>query len=258
MTISHSLDLTNYHRERDTAATHIAMISEHASPLATISGVDAGGQNTHVAHTARHLAKLGYRVDIFRRRKREERPGIVDWLPGIRVIHVRAGLARSVRKESLLPCMAEFARVVVEHAKAAQERGRAYVVCHAHFFMSGFVARRLKQALAILHGHRPHDRRRRAHGRRLRRDHSHETAWLVAAVEACVALLGLSYAPLAEFRAHQVRVTAMIAGVMRARFLLVRFPDLDPAKLQDLRDGARAVLAATQPRELVVAEASCP
>jgi len=145
----HSLDITNNNRDRDATTPRVAMISEHASPLATIGGVDAGGQNIYVAHTARHLADFGYAVDIFTRRDREEGPDVVDWLPGIRVIHVRAGPACFVRKESLLPYMAEFARVVVEHAKAAQERGRAYAVCHAHSFMSGLVARRLKQALAI-------------------------------------------------------------------------------------------------------------
>jgi NAD(P)-dependent dehydrogenase (short-subunit alcohol dehydrogenase family) len=68
-------------------------------------------------------------------------------------------------------------------------------------------------------------------------------------------LLGLSYALHAEFRAHDVRVTAVIAGGMRTPFLLERFPDLDPAKLQDPRDVARAVrFALTQPRESVVAE----
>jgi NAD(P)-dependent dehydrogenase (short-subunit alcohol dehydrogenase family) len=68
-------------------------------------------------------------------------------------------------------------------------------------------------------------------------------------------LLGLSYALHAEFRAHRVRVTAVIAGGMRTPFLLERFPDLDPAKLQDPRDVARAVrFALTQPRESVVAE----
>ena len=127
----------------------IAMISEHASPLATIGGVDAGGQNIYVAHTARHLANLGYCVDIFTRRDREDLPDVVDWLPGIRVIHVRAGPATFVRKESLLPYMAQFARVVVEHATEAQARGNPYAVCHAHFFMSGLVARRLKQELRI-------------------------------------------------------------------------------------------------------------
>ena len=121
----------------------IAMISEHASPLATIGGVDAGGQNIYVAHTARHLAALGYAVDIFTRRDSEALPDVVEWMPGIRVVHVRAGPASFVRKESLLPHMAPFARIVVDHAKSARDRGAPYAVCHAHFFMSGLIARRL-------------------------------------------------------------------------------------------------------------------
>jgi NAD(P)-dependent dehydrogenase (short-subunit alcohol dehydrogenase family) len=68
-------------------------------------------------------------------------------------------------------------------------------------------------------------------------------------------LLGLSYALHAEFRDHKVRVTAVIAGGMRTPFLLDRFPDLDPSKLQDPRDVARAVrFALTQPRDSVIAE----
>ncbi len=68
-------------------------------------------------------------------------------------------------------------------------------------------------------------------------------------------LLGLSYALHAELRAHRVRVTAVIAGGMRTPFLLERFPDLDPEKLQDPKDVARAVrFALTQPRESVIAE----
>jgi hypothetical protein len=99
---------------------NIAMISEHASPLALIGGVDAGGQNIYVAHTARHLANLGYTVDIFTRRDCDDAPDIVDWHPGTRIFHVRAGPATFVRKESLLPHMAEFARAIVDEARAAR------------------------------------------------------------------------------------------------------------------------------------------
>jgi NAD(P)-dependent dehydrogenase (short-subunit alcohol dehydrogenase family) len=68
-------------------------------------------------------------------------------------------------------------------------------------------------------------------------------------------LLGLSYALHAELRAAGVRVTAVVAGGMRTPFLLERFPDLDPAKLQDPRSVARTVrFALTQPRESVIAE----
>ena len=57
----------------------IAMISEHASPIAVAGGVDAGGQNVYVAHTARQLAALGYQVDVFTRRDDPALPEVMQW-----------------------------------------------------------------------------------------------------------------------------------------------------------------------------------
>jgi NAD(P)-dependent dehydrogenase (short-subunit alcohol dehydrogenase family) len=68
-------------------------------------------------------------------------------------------------------------------------------------------------------------------------------------------LLGLSQALHAELRPAGVRVTAIVTGGMRTPFLLERFPDLDPARLQDPRAVARTVrFALTQPRESAIAE----
>jgi len=68
-------------------------------------------------------------------------------------------------------------------------------------------------------------------------------------------LLGLSHALHAELRASGIRVTAVVAGGMRTPFLLDRFPDLDPRKLQDPAHVASAVcFALSQPRESVIAE----
>jgi D-inositol-3-phosphate glycosyltransferase len=46
----------------------IAMVSEHASPLAALGGVDAGGQNVHVAALAAALARRGHEVVVHTRR----------------------------------------------------------------------------------------------------------------------------------------------------------------------------------------------
>ena len=46
----------------------IAMVSEHASPLAAIGGADAGGQNVHVAALARRSAERGHDVTVYTRR----------------------------------------------------------------------------------------------------------------------------------------------------------------------------------------------
>ena len=68
-------------------------------------------------------------------------------------------------------------------------------------------------------------------------------------------LLGLSHALHAELRAHNIRVTAVVAGGMRTPFLLERFPELDPAGLQDPVNVAEAIRAVLLlPQETVIAE----
>jgi NAD(P)-dependent dehydrogenase (short-subunit alcohol dehydrogenase family) len=68
-------------------------------------------------------------------------------------------------------------------------------------------------------------------------------------------LLGLSHALHAELRPHGIRVTAVVAGGMRTPFLLDRFPDLDPARLQDPAIVARAIVQVLLlPRESVIPE----
>jgi D-inositol-3-phosphate glycosyltransferase len=123
----------------------IALISEHASPLAAAGGVDSGGQNIYVAQVAKHLALLGYSVDVFTRRDHPAQPESLEWRPGVRVVHVPAGPAAYVRKEALLPFMDEFAAYVREHAR----RNGGYRVAHANFFMSGLAALELKRALGV-------------------------------------------------------------------------------------------------------------
>jgi D-inositol-3-phosphate glycosyltransferase len=122
----------------------IALISEHASPLAMLGGVDAGGQNVYVGQLARHLAALGDRVDVYTRRDRDDLPEVVEWLPGVRVIHVPAGPAREIAKEELLPHMGAFTAWMLRRLQRDP-----YDVIHANFFLSGLVAAELKAALGI-------------------------------------------------------------------------------------------------------------
>jgi D-inositol-3-phosphate glycosyltransferase len=122
----------------------IAMISEHASPLATLGGVDAGGQNVYVAQVARRLAALGDRVDVFTRKDDPELPTTVDLAPGVRVIHVPAGPAETVAKEELLPHMPAFRDWMVDRLRRSP-----YDLVHANFFYSGLVAADLKERLGL-------------------------------------------------------------------------------------------------------------
>lgn len=124
----------------------VALVSDHASPLAAPGSVDCGGQNVYVAQLARELALAGCEVDVFTRRDAPRQKQLVQWRDRVRIVHVPAGPARHVPKERLLPCIPAFARFVVRFAR--QQR-RPYDIVHANFFMSGIVARHLKEALGI-------------------------------------------------------------------------------------------------------------
>jgi hypothetical protein len=124
----------------------IALVSEHASPLAQIGSVDSGGQNVYVAQVAKQLARLGYLVDVFTRRDSESQAQVVNWLPGIRVIHVPAGPPHFIPKEAMLPHMEQFGRFVIRFARRQKI---PYDLVHANFFMSGMVAQQIKKMLGI-------------------------------------------------------------------------------------------------------------
>jgi NAD(P)-dependent dehydrogenase (short-subunit alcohol dehydrogenase family) len=68
-------------------------------------------------------------------------------------------------------------------------------------------------------------------------------------------LLGFSHALHVEARPRHVKVTAVVSGGMRTPFLLDRFPDLDPANLQDPRNVADTIrFILEQPDETVIPE----
>lgn len=124
---------------------HIAIISEHASPLASLGGVDSGGQNVYVGQVARQLVRLGHSVDVFTRRDSARAAEVVQWKEGVRIVHVKAGPARYVRKEDLLPYMDEF----TDHCLAFMKREQDYDIIHANFWMSGLVAAEIKKRTGI-------------------------------------------------------------------------------------------------------------
>ena len=125
---------------------NLAFISEHASPLAALGGVDSGGQNVYVAQVARHLARRGYHIDVFTRWDDPTLPEVVDDHENIRIVHIEAGPKRVVRKEDLLPFMEPFTRGMAAFMRA---QPHPYHLVHAHFFMSALVAANLRQQLGI-------------------------------------------------------------------------------------------------------------
>ena len=124
----------------------LAVISEHASPLAALGGEDSGGQNVYVAELARRLGKMGHRVDVFTRRDNALLPEVLPFERGVRVVNLSAGPAKSVSKDELFPLMGEFRDAFYRFAK---EEPAAYDLVHANFWMSGWVACEAKRDLGL-------------------------------------------------------------------------------------------------------------
>jgi glycosyltransferase involved in cell wall biosynthesis len=113
----------------------IAMVSEHASPLALLGEVDCGGQNLHVAELSAALARRGHEVTVYTRRDDPELPDRVRMHRGVTVVHVPAGPPEPISKDDLFPYLSEFA-LVLSH----QWSQRPPDMVHAHFWMSGLAS----------------------------------------------------------------------------------------------------------------------
>ena len=124
----------------------IAFLSEHASPTALRGGEDAGGQNVYVDEVSRNLAQLGYEVDIFTRRNTDEIPEVLDWAPGVRIIHLTAGPVEFLLKDAIWPFMPAFHDAFLQFIACD---GKRYDLIHSNFWMSGWVAARLRRELHI-------------------------------------------------------------------------------------------------------------
>ncbi|HET7399672.1 MAG TPA: glycosyltransferase [Intrasporangium sp.] len=122
----------------------VALVSEHANPLAALGGVDAGGQNVHVGALAAHLAARGHDVTVYSRRDDPDVPTRVVTPEGYAVEHVPAGPAYAVGKDDLLRHMPAFARYLEQ-----RWREQPVDVAHAHFWMSGVASTRAARRVPV-------------------------------------------------------------------------------------------------------------
>ncbi len=125
---------------------HLAIISEHASPLTASGDPQGGRQNEYVAQIAERAVTHGFAVDVFTRRDDPNIPEMIPWRPGVRVVHLDAGPARTIDRDELLPHMGDFAERFLEFVRREQTQ---YSILHANYWMSGYVAAIVKRALGI-------------------------------------------------------------------------------------------------------------
>ena len=129
---------------RQFACMRIAMVSEHASPLAAPGVVDAGEQHVHVAELSAALAARGHEVTVYTRRDAADLPDRLTAPAGYQVVHVPAGPAEHLPTDALPPHMNAFANFL--HTRWRTERPD---VVHSHFWLSGLAATLVGRQLGV-------------------------------------------------------------------------------------------------------------
>ncbi len=119
---------SNFGRRR-----RLAVMSTHTSPLARAGTTKAGGMNVYVADLSRHLAELGWDVDVFTRRDRIDAPDVEELVPGARLFHVDAGPPVSLPPIEIGAHVSEFTNGVERIVDGLEP----YDLVHSHYWVAG-------------------------------------------------------------------------------------------------------------------------
>ena len=120
----------------------VAMISLHTSPLAVLGGKDAGGMNVYVRELSKQLGRRDIQIDIFTRRDSPEAPETAPLARNVRVVHLTAGPAAPVEKNSLFDLTPAFADALLDFA---EREGIWYDVLHSHYWLSGWAGHLVRE-----------------------------------------------------------------------------------------------------------------
>jgi len=116
---------------------HIAMISYHTCPLASLEGKETGGMNVYVLELSRALARKGHHVDVYTRSHEANDVLVTTPESNLRVMHIPAGPQTQIPKQKLVHFIPEFVR---SYKSFVQKEGIAYDIVHAHYYQSGLAA----------------------------------------------------------------------------------------------------------------------
>lgn len=122
----------------------IALVSEHANPLAVTDGAPAGGQHVLVGGLAAALAHRGDEVTVYTRRDSRDRPERVAVAPGYTVVNVAAGPAKSLSDTDVFGHTGAFAECL--DAQWSTDRPD---VAHAFCWMSGLATQLAARAYGV-------------------------------------------------------------------------------------------------------------
>lgn len=125
---------------------HLMVISDHADPLASIGGLETGGQNIYVLQLAKNLSKYNWCLDVFTRWDNPRKKQINRICQGARVIRIKAGPVKKIPRDEIAQHLAEFNENIIGFKS---RHNIDYSLIHANYWMSGWIGLRLKKIYDI-------------------------------------------------------------------------------------------------------------
>jgi D-inositol-3-phosphate glycosyltransferase len=130
-----------------TPIKRVAMLSVHTCPLAMLGGKETGGMNVYVRDLSTELSRRGIAVDVFTRSQNPHLPHVMHRLgENGRVIHIPTGPEEPYDKNKVFDYLPEFVAGV---KRFAAEEDLHYDVIHSNYWLSGWAARKLREAWGV-------------------------------------------------------------------------------------------------------------
>jgi len=124
------------------------MLSVHSCPIGKLGSRDTGGMSVYIREIARELGRRGHSVDIFTRAHDPEDALIYNIDENVRLVHLQVGEIEQMHKLVLYSHLADMACSVENFRKSDNQR---YHLVHSHYWLSGWVGRRLRQWWNVPH-----------------------------------------------------------------------------------------------------------
>ncbi|MGI8608174.1 MAG: glycosyltransferase [Candidatus Dormibacteria bacterium] len=131
----------------------VAVIAAHSCPYSEVGGAENGGMSVYVREVTAALARRGLRSVIFTRKEYQDAPGELDVPEGCRLVHVSAGPETPLDKSGLFYHLPEFYR---QTALWSREHGADFDLVQSHYWLSGWLGRRLGQLWGAPWAHMAH------------------------------------------------------------------------------------------------------
>src|ERR1700686_4514563 len=119
----------------------LAIVSLHASPVADLGAGENGGMNVYVRAVCEELSRRGIATEGFTRRWSAQGPDRIRLADKSWVTRLAVGPAEDIEKSRLFDLLPDFSEAILSEQR---RRRVSYSLVHSHYWLSGWVASRLR------------------------------------------------------------------------------------------------------------------